>query len=113
MNFLKKIFDHEYKELEKFKKIADAVIELDDEYSKLSDKQLKAKTKEFQDRLREGETLEDYEEYIILYFQGDLIISHAQEKGESREDCVERLLREYHRKTENLGNSKFETPKSA
>ena len=59
MNFLKKIFDHEYKELEKFKKIADAVIELDDEYSKLSDKQLKAKTKEFQDRLREGETLED------------------------------------------------------
>jgi len=59
VNFLKKIFDHEYKELEKFKKIADAVIELDDEYSKLSDKQLKAKTKEFQDRLREGETLED------------------------------------------------------
>ena len=59
MNFLKKIFDHEYKELEKFKKLADQVVALDDEISKLSDKDLKNKTEEFRDRLRNGETLED------------------------------------------------------
>ena len=59
MKLFKKLFNHEYKELERFKKIADEVIALDDEYSKLSDKKLKAKTKEFQDRLANGETLED------------------------------------------------------
>ena len=59
MNFLKKIFNHEYKELEKFKKIADEVIKLDEEYSKLTDEELKAKTSEFKRRLQEGETLED------------------------------------------------------
>ena len=59
MNFLKKIFDHEYKELEKFKKLADQVVALDDEISKLSDKDLKNKTEEFRDRLRNGETIED------------------------------------------------------
>ena len=59
MKLFKKLFNHEYKELERFKKIADEVIALDSEYSKLSDKKLKAKTKEFQDRLANGETLED------------------------------------------------------
>ena len=59
MNFLKKLFNHEYKELEKFKKIADEVIKLDEEYSKLTDEELKAKTSEFRRRLSEGETLED------------------------------------------------------
>ena len=32
MKLFKKIFNHEYKELEKFKKIADQVIALDEEY---------------------------------------------------------------------------------
>ena len=59
MKLFKKLFNHEYKELERFKKIADEVISLDNEYSKLSDKKLKAKTKEFKDRLANGETLED------------------------------------------------------
>ena len=59
MKLFKKLFNHEYKELERFKKIADEVIALDEEYSKLSDKKLKAKTKEFQERLQNGETLED------------------------------------------------------
>lgn len=59
MNFLKKIFDHEYKELEKFKKIADEVMALDEEMTKLSDDDLKNKTEEFRNRLRNGETLED------------------------------------------------------
>lgn len=59
MKFLKKIFDHEYKELETFKKIADQVIALDEEMTKLTDKELQAKTEEFRKRLKEGETLED------------------------------------------------------
>ena len=59
MKFLKKIFDHEYKELEKFQKIADEIDALDEEMSKLTDKELKAKTTEFKKRLQNGETLED------------------------------------------------------
>ena len=59
MGIFKKLFNHEYKELEKFKKIADEIELLSDEYSKLSDKQLKAKTEEFRNRLKNGETLED------------------------------------------------------
>ena len=59
MNFFKKIFDHEYKELESFKFKANEIIALEDEYSKLSDEKLKAKTNEFKERLKNGETLED------------------------------------------------------
>ncbi len=57
--FFKKLFNHEYKELERFKKIADKIVALEDEYSKLSDKALKNKTKEFKERLANGETLDD------------------------------------------------------
>ena len=59
MKLLKKLFNHEYKELEKFKKIADEIMSFDEEYSNLSDKKLKNKTKEFKERLANGETLED------------------------------------------------------
>lgn len=59
MNLLKKLFDHEYKELNKFDALADQVIELDEEMQKLSDEELKNKTQEFKDRLKNGETLED------------------------------------------------------
>lgn len=59
MNFLKKIFDHEYKELEKFKKLANEVLELENDMANLSDDELKNKTIEFQSRLENGETLED------------------------------------------------------
>ena len=37
MNILKKLFDHEYKEMKKFKKLADQIMELDEEYQKKSD----------------------------------------------------------------------------
>ena len=57
--FFKKLFNHEYKELERFKKIADKIVALEEEYSKLSDKDLKNKTKEFKERLANGETLDD------------------------------------------------------
>ena len=59
MSFFKKLFNHENKELNKFKKIADEIMQLDEEYSKLTDEELKAKTSEFKRRLNEGETLED------------------------------------------------------
>ncbi len=59
MKFLKKLFDHEYKELEKFKEQANLIVSKDEEMSKLSDEQLKNKTNEFKERLNNGETLED------------------------------------------------------
>lgn len=59
MNILKKLFDHEYKELRRFNGIADKVMALDEEYSKLTDTELQNKTEEFKERLNNGETLED------------------------------------------------------
>lgn len=59
MKFFKQVFDHEYKELEKFKKIADEIEKLDKKISKLSDEELKNKTEEFKERIKKGETLED------------------------------------------------------
>ena len=59
MSFLRKLFDTEYKELSKFKKIADEIIALDPVYSKLTDEELKAKTEEFKKELEEGKTLDD------------------------------------------------------
>ena len=59
MKLFKKIFDHEYKELQKFEAIAKEIDALDSEYSKLSDEELQHKTVEFKERLANGETLED------------------------------------------------------
>ena len=59
MKFLKRLFDHEYKELEKFKEQANLVLAKEDEISKLTDDELKSKTNEFKERLNNGETLED------------------------------------------------------
>ncbi len=59
MGLLKKLLDHEYKELRRFEKIATSIVELDEAYSKLSDEELKGKTLEFKKRLEDGETLDD------------------------------------------------------
>ena len=59
MNILKTLFDHEYKELKKFRNLADKIEELKDEYLNLSDEELKGKTSEFKERLSNGETLDD------------------------------------------------------
>ena len=59
MNILRKLFDHEYKELKRFTGIADKIMDLDEEYSKLTDTELQSKTEEFKERLEKGETLED------------------------------------------------------
>ena len=59
MGLFRKLVDHEYKELERFKKIADKIEALGEEWSKLSDDELKVKTDEFRKRLASGETLDD------------------------------------------------------
>ena len=59
LSIFKKMFDHEYKELEKFKLIANDVFALDDKYKKMTDKQLQGVTKKLQKRLEDGETLDD------------------------------------------------------
>jgi len=76
VNFLKKIFDHEYKQLESFKKVADQVMALDEEMQKLTDEQLKNKTQEFKDRLANGETLEDIkvEAFAVVREAADRVI---------------------------------------
>lgn len=59
MKLIRKLFDHEYKELKKFEKIANEIESLDEEYSNLTDEELKAKTEQFKERLSAGETIED------------------------------------------------------
>ena len=59
ISIFKKLFDNEYKELKRFNAIAEKIDALDPEYSKMTDKQLAAKTDEFKERLANGETLED------------------------------------------------------
>ena len=59
IKIFKKLFDNEYKELKRFNAIAEKIDALDPEYSKMTDKQLAAKTDEFKSRLANGETLED------------------------------------------------------
>ena len=59
MKFLRKLFDHEYKELKRFTILADKIMSLDEEYSKLTDTQLQNKTQEFKERLSAGQTLDD------------------------------------------------------
>jgi len=59
MNILKSLFDHEYKELSRFKVYADMADSFSEEYSKLSDNKIKEKTIELKERYTNGETLED------------------------------------------------------
>ena len=60
MGLLKKLFGtSSAKELKAIKPIVDKIEALDEEYSKLTDEQLKAKTPEFKERLANGETLDD------------------------------------------------------
>ena len=59
MKFLRRLFDHEYKELKRFTALADKIVALDEEYTKLTDTELQNKTEEFRERLKKGETLDD------------------------------------------------------
>ena len=69
MNIIQKIFGtHSQNELKRVYPIADAVMALDEDMQRLSDEELKAKTKEFKDRLENGETLDDIlpEAYAVV-----------------------------------------------
>ncbi|MBO5104866.1 MAG: preprotein translocase subunit SecA [Ruminococcus sp.] len=62
MGLFKNIFGanaYSNRELKRIEPIKNKVLELDEEYQKLSDAELKAKTQEFKDRLESGETLDD------------------------------------------------------
>ena len=69
MNIIQNIFGtHSQNELKRVYPIADAVMALDEDMQKLSDEELKAKTKEFKERLENGETLDDIlpEAYAVV-----------------------------------------------
>ncbi|MBQ6897873.1 MAG: preprotein translocase subunit SecA, partial [Clostridia bacterium] len=60
MSFLKKLFgDPSAKEVKRIRPTVDKVLALEDEYSRLSDAELKAKTPYFKERLAKGESLDD------------------------------------------------------
>ena len=59
MSILNRLFDHEYKQLKRFQKLADQIEALDEETHKLTDTELQGKTEEFKKRLAEGETVDD------------------------------------------------------
>ena len=62
MGLFKNIFGanaYSNRELKRIEPIKNKVLELDEEYQKLSDAELKAKTSEFKDRLGSGESLDD------------------------------------------------------
>ena len=60
MGLLKKIFgDYSQKEVKRIRPLCNKVLDLEEEYSKLTDEQLQAKTPEFRERLANGETLDD------------------------------------------------------
>ena len=60
MNLFDKIFGtYSERELKRVYPIAKQVMALEDDMAKLSDAELKAKTPEFKERLKNGETLDD------------------------------------------------------
>ncbi len=59
MNFIKKLFDSEYKELCRFDKLANQIISLEPEMEKLKDEDFAKKTQEFKDRIADGASLDD------------------------------------------------------
>ena len=60
MSLLKKLFgDYSSKEIKRISKIKDSVLALDEQFSKLTDEELQAKTPEFKERLEKGETLDN------------------------------------------------------
>ncbi len=60
MSLFTKIFgDYSTREIKRVMPIQKQVLDLEDEYAKLSDAELQAKTPEFKERLKNGETLDD------------------------------------------------------
>ena len=59
LGMIKKVFDLNQRQLNKMQKQVDQVLSLQDQYTKLSDDELRGKTFEFKERIQKGETLDD------------------------------------------------------
>ena len=59
MGILKKLLDSEYKELKRFEKIADQIIDLEPELKELKDEDFKKETERLKEELQNGKTLDD------------------------------------------------------
>jgi preprotein translocase subunit SecA len=57
--FLKKLIDDNEKEVNKFRRIAEGINSLEENYQKLADQDFPKKTEEFRERLANGESLDD------------------------------------------------------
>src|SRR5699024_11472305 len=69
MGFIEKIFGtHSENELKRIYPIVDRIESMEPEMKALSDEELKGKTREFKERLGEGETLDDIlpEAYVVV-----------------------------------------------
>lgn len=67
MGLLRSLVDTEYKELKKFRRIADKIVALEDEYSKKNDEELANMTNVLKEMLENGKTIND-EEVIVPAF---------------------------------------------
>ena len=67
MGILRSLVDTEYKELKRFRRIADKIVALEDEYSKMNDEELANMTNVLKEMLANGKTIDD-EEVIVPAF---------------------------------------------
>ena len=96
MGLVQKIFGtHSQHELKRIYPIADKVESYREEYGKLSDEQLKGKTKEFKERLAKGETLDDvYRVRYPLYKKyADITVSMELSSIETTVDAIVEKLK--------------------
>ncbi len=68
MGFFRKLIDSEYKELKRFEGLANEIVNLEEQMKQLSDEDLKNKTMEFKEKLKNGATLDDIvvEAYAVV-----------------------------------------------
>lgn len=67
MKVLKSLLDTEYKELKRFRKIADKIEALSDDYSKMSDDELAGMTDKLKGMLEKGKTINDAEVIVPAF----------------------------------------------
>ena len=75
--FTKMFGDYSEREIKKILPLQKKVLELEEEYKALSDNQLKAKTNEFKERYKNGESLDDLlpEAFAACREAGDRVLS--------------------------------------
>ena len=72
MGIFSKLFgSYSTRELARIEPLKKKVLDLDEEYTALSDADLKEKTNEFRDRLEDGETLESMEAEALAYCRNE------------------------------------------